>query len=322
MEQALEERLVPVGIGAGEVETETDGGGGGGHQGQVKAEFAVMPIARQVAPVPGQEVQGEIDSGDEHEDHGDQFDGIAVEIADAGVVGREAADGYGGEGMPDGVKGGHARQPIGQGAGDGQPEVDIPQGLGGLGDARGELVVLDRPGGLGPVELHAADAEHGQDGHRQDDDAHAPQPLQLLAVVEDGGGQRVQTDDDRRPGGGQAGDGLEGGVGDGQVGLRGEDEGQGAGQAQHAPEQGHHQEAVPQLELVAPFRHRQPDEGAQAQEQDQGGEKGLRRAIRVVIGNPHRGQHGQAEEHQQQPQHLLDRGEFHGRDLRPRRGTR
>ena len=58
-------------------------------------------------------MEGEIDPGNEHEDDGDQLDGVAVEKTDAGVMGRETADGNGGEGMTDGVEDGHARHPVG-----------------------------------------------------------------------------------------------------------------------------------------------------------------------------------------------------------------
>ena len=47
------------------------------------------------------------------------------------------------------------------------------------------FVSLIGPGSLGAVELHAAHTEHGQDGDGEHDDAHASQPLQLLAVEEE-----------------------------------------------------------------------------------------------------------------------------------------
>src|SRR5690606_40949618 len=63
---------------------------------------------------------------------GNQVDGGAVEVAETGVVGGEAASGHGGKRMADGIEGRHARAPVGQGAEDGQAQVDIPEGLGGL----------------------------------------------------------------------------------------------------------------------------------------------------------------------------------------------
>ena len=50
---------------------------------------------------------------------------------------------------------------------------------------------LNGAGDLSAKKLHAADAEHGQHGDGKDDDAHAAQPLELLAVQQDGSGQVV-----------------------------------------------------------------------------------------------------------------------------------
>jgi hypothetical protein len=49
-------------------------------------------------------VQREVHPGEQHEDHRDHLDQRAVEVADAGVMGREAADGHGAEGVADGIE--------------------------------------------------------------------------------------------------------------------------------------------------------------------------------------------------------------------------
>ncbi len=133
----------------------------------------------------GDEVQRKIDRRQKHEHHRDHVDQRAVEITHAGVVGREAADRDGRKGVADRIEHAHAGQPVGQAAGNGQAQIDVPQRLGRLGDARRQLAVLHRAGRLGPVQLHATDAEHRQYRDRQHDDAHAAEPLQLLTVVED-----------------------------------------------------------------------------------------------------------------------------------------
>jgi hypothetical protein len=60
------------------------------------------------------------------------------------------------------------------------------------------FVVLHRPGRLGLVKRHAADAEDRQDRDREHDDAHAAEPLDLLAVVQDRLRQVVEADDHGR----------------------------------------------------------------------------------------------------------------------------
>ena len=87
--------------------------------------------------------------------------------------------------MPYSVEQVHAGGPEGHDPQEREPEIDGPQVTGCLGDARDQLVVLDRAGGLGLVKLHTAHPEHGGNGYGEDDDPHAPQPLQLLAVIED-----------------------------------------------------------------------------------------------------------------------------------------
>ncbi len=88
--------------------------------------------------------------------------------------------------MADGVEEAHTSGPEGQGAPGGQDEIDQPEGAGRLGDARRQFFVLGDPRGLRPVELHAADAQHGQYGDGQDHDTHATEEVELLAMVEDG----------------------------------------------------------------------------------------------------------------------------------------
>ena len=50
-------------------------------------------------------------------------------------------------------------------------------------------------------------------------DPHAAEPLQLLPVEQDGGGQVIQTGNDRGAGGGETGQGFEDGISDRQMRL-------------------------------------------------------------------------------------------------------
>ena len=131
---------------------------------------------------PGEEVQGEVDSGDEHEDDGDEFDGDTVEIPETLVVSRETADGDRAECVANGIERAHAGKQIGQRTEHRDAQVDIPERLRRLGDPRRQPGILDRSGRLRAVQLHAAHTQHGQHRHGEHDDAQPPEPLQLLAV--------------------------------------------------------------------------------------------------------------------------------------------
>ena len=96
----------------------------------------------------------------------------------------------------------------------GEPGVHRPQQLRGLADARRELAVLHRPGHFGAINLHAADAQHGQDRHRQHDDAHAAEPAQQVAPQIDGARQELESRQHRAAGGGESRGRLEIGVGE------------------------------------------------------------------------------------------------------------
>ena len=140
----------------------------GGHCGdaeqeqQVAFELGIRAVDTEAARAPSREMQREVHARDGHEHDGDQLDEGSVELPDARVVGREPADGHGGERMGDRVERTHPRYPVGEGAQGGEQQVEIPQRLGGLGDPRRELGVLHRPRRLRAVELHSADASIGR----------------------------------------------------------------------------------------------------------------------------------------------------------------
>jgi len=211
------------------------------------------------------------------------------------AIPREAADGHGGEAVRYRVEEAHAGEPIGRCAQHGQAEVDVPQRLGSLGDSRRELVVLHRPGGLGSIKLHAADAEHGQDGDSEHDDPHAAEPLELLAVEEDCGRRRVEPRDHGSTRGGEARDGFEDGVRHRELRHVGEQQGCAAAQTEGEPEHDHDDEAVAQAQLSFHTPHRQPQCEPGQQYQEKGGDEGRRGAVVVPPRNGERWQHGEAE---------------------------
>jgi hypothetical protein len=194
-------------------------------------------------------VGGEVHCGDHHEDDQHELDHGVVKGADAGIAGRKPPQPQGGEGMADGIEPRQAGLIEQHDAQHGDAEVHQPQGLRRVGDARGELGILHRAGRLGLVELHAANPQQGQHGHREHDDPHAAQPVELMPPQVDGGRRMVQIGHDRRARGGEAGHGFEEGVGEahGVVDQEQGDRGDGRHQRPHG---GNQQEAVPGLELA------------------------------------------------------------------------
>ena len=273
-----------------------------GHHGendQIDLPLRVFRVGRPVAVLQGQKVQGKLRARNQHERHADQLDCGAVEVADAGIVGREAAERNGRETVADGVEQAHAGQPVGGAAGDSEPEIDVPQGLGGFGDARRQLGVLDGTGDFSAVQQHATDTQHGQHGYRQHDDAHAAQPLQELAVEQHGVRHGVQVAQHRGAGSGEPGKGLEDGVGEGNAQPRHGIERQGAEKAEHGPEQHDDEEAVAHPQLFAVSPERQPQDQAGDEGDEEGEDKRLDAAVPVNQGDDHGGNHGEAEQCQQ-----------------------
>ncbi|MNE92037.1 hypothetical protein D3C80_1897180 [compost metagenome] len=56
-------------------------------------EFRVTPVHLEISPAQHRKVQTIVTTGDQQENRHNGIDGSAVEIPDAGVVRREAADG-------------------------------------------------------------------------------------------------------------------------------------------------------------------------------------------------------------------------------------
>jgi hypothetical protein len=75
------------------------------------------------------------------------------------------------------------------------------------------LVLLHRPRRFGLEHLSAADAQQGQDGDGQNDQAHAAEPDHLRSPQIDRHRQVVQAAENGRAGGRQSGNGFKIGVG-------------------------------------------------------------------------------------------------------------
>ena len=68
------------------------------------------------------------------------------------------------------------------------------------------LASLTGPRDFGSVKQHAADSQHGQHGYGQNDNPHAAQPLQELAVEQHGVRQGVEVAQYRGAGGREPGE--------------------------------------------------------------------------------------------------------------------
>ena len=170
------------------------------HEARKGAYLGVTPIGAGRAPPDDCKVQCEINRRYQHEADRNDCNSRTIKEPETAIVGGKPTDGDCRKRMGDCVKKGHPGHPVGQRTTDRQSQIDVPQGLCRLGDTRCQLGILHRPRRLGTVQLHSADTQHGHHRYRQDNDAHAAQPLELLAVVKNGGRQRIETGKHRRPG--------------------------------------------------------------------------------------------------------------------------
>ena len=153
----------------------------------------------------------------------------------------------------------------------------------------------------------------GQDRDSEHDDAHAAEPLDLLAVIKDGLRQLFEPDDDRRARRREAGHRLEHRIREREVRDVAQEERRRTREAEEDPEHGDDQEPVAQAKLAAHVARRQPEEYSGRCDDGCRGKKRLPVAVRVKEGNCDRRQHRQAEDHQHQPEDPLHHREVHAR---------
>jgi hypothetical protein len=230
-----------------------------------------------------------------------------VEVAEAGVVRREAAQRQRRAHVHEGVRPAHAAPAVGEEARQRQREVQQVQRLGGVGDARRQLGFLERSRRLRLEHLRAADAEHRQDRHRQHQDAHAADPLQEVAPDVDRQRQVVEPDEHRRAGGRHCRDAFEVRAGERQCGQV-QHQRQGGERRQAGPYQRHQQEAVARQQLahVAPGRAEQ--HGTRPQRERDRHAESSEPGIAAEQRERQRHQHHDREDHDDGAKHVQDRG--------------
>ena len=161
--------------------------------------------------------------------------------------------------------------------------VGKPEFFGNLGDARRHFIFFVQTGYFGFEKLRAADAEHGQDGDCEDDDAHAAEPVEEVPPKVDGRCERVEVCDGGRAGGGQSGHGLKEGVGKaylGQVEVNRYGGNKGKGKPQHQDEG----KAVPRTQFPPESQSGYPNGVGTGHGNQGGGEEGGKCAVRKGIG--------------------------------------
>ncbi|VTR71275.1 hypothetical protein DESC_920014 [Desulfosarcina cetonica] len=239
-------------------------------------------------------MQGEVDAGQQHEQGDDPIDVNAVKIGHGGILGGKAARGHGGEGVVQGIEERHAANHQQRRLGNGEQRVHLPENHGRVADARFELV-RHRAGHLGLVELHAADAQKGQNGDGEHDDAHAPQPLNEAAPEQQPRALPLDVGQDRGSGGGEPGDRLEKGVHEGKARV-GKVERQGAEEADRRPAHGHDGHAFALADGFGLFMPEDQGQHAAAhQRQPHGLDQRHQAAVHGEKGVNQRNQHGGAE---------------------------
>ena len=120
-------------------------------------------------------------------------------------MGRKPAGGHGRKRVADGIEHRHIGEDQQEYLENGQQHINKPEGLGGMGNARGNFI-LAGAWRLGKKDLPAGDTELRQDSDKQNDDPHAAQPLRQGPPEKKRPWIQGEIGEDRCPGGGKAGD--------------------------------------------------------------------------------------------------------------------
>ena len=152
-----------------------------------------------------------MDTGRSHRKDQNRIDGRAVEVGDAGILGRETARGAGRHGVAQGVEPVHPGHLEQHGRQDGQPDVDHQQDL--EDDLRTvAVVVAGHRRELHVGEHHLAAAHRGEDDQGEHHHAHTADPGRRKTPELQPAGQGLDVIQDRRTGCREARDAFEPGV--------------------------------------------------------------------------------------------------------------
>ncbi len=194
---------------------------------------------------------------------------------------REAANSDSRKAMADGIKGIHSSKPQRQRTGDGQQDINQPQGFRRFRNSRAHFVIFQRAGHFCAIELHPTHAEDRQYRNRQHDDPHTAKPLQHLAIKEDGMRERIQPHQRSGPRGGQARERFKKRIGNREVRAFREDKRERTDATQHGPEQHHYQKPLTGFQFALLFAVRPPKHRANGEGDKKGLGKSAARSIPV-----------------------------------------
>ena len=225
LKDPLRQGFIPGCIGPGGVERQTHHNRHYQQNHDVELKLRILQIDRQTAASERHEMEREIDPGDQQKHNRNHLDQRTVEIPHAGIMGGKTTNCDCRKRVTDGIEKAHARSPVGQRAGNGQPQINVPERLGRFGNTRRQFGILHRPRRFRAIELHTTDTQHWQYRNSQHDDSHATQPLQLLPIKENRWRQSIQTDNHCRARCRQTGNRLEYRIGYRDMRILREDEG-------------------------------------------------------------------------------------------------
>ena len=176
------------------------------HQSQVHPKFRILPDDVE-SPFPGIHINAEVGAGNHHEEGDNHFQGGAVVIGNAFISGGKAAGGNGGESMVQGLQKSHAPEHVGSGSGGGEAEVHRKEGHGRFLDA-GKGFGGSGPRAFGVHHFRGAPPCLGEEGHENDDNAQAAQPVGHGPEEKNGRRQNGEVIHHRSAGAGEAGNAL------------------------------------------------------------------------------------------------------------------
>ena len=234
-----------------------------------------------------------------HREDQDRVDHRAVEIGDAGVLGRKPARGTGRHGMAKRIEPVHARHLEQKGRNHRKPDIDHQQYL--HDDLRAvTVIVLGERRELDIRQRQLIAAQRGQDQQREHHHAHTSDPGRRETPELQPAGQRLDIVQDRRPGGRKARNAFEPGVY--QAELPAPDQvGECPDHTGHQPRADHHAEALFVGDLLRTFHENQRESPQQGREQRRQEQRVERRVHAADVGDTRRQEHEQRDEYHHYP---------------------
>ena len=234
LEGAIHEGTVPGGLDLADFQVQGRDNGTNRQRSQIKFEYRILERLQR----PGDhrhENQGEVDGGQQHEDHGNQVDQIRMETADGLVPGTETARCTNAESMVDGVESAHTGQAITQESEYADSQVHRCENDNRL--VRPRTVAFTRQGGKFHIGQPQADRRRvGNHQQQEDHDSQTADKMRGGSPEQQTVRKRFHIAQDGTPRSGETGNAFEKGVDNRKgpspegIGQHSEDKGQQPGQ--------------------------------------------------------------------------------------------